>query len=69
MADCSDLFYSVQGSLVFALPEVLLSGVVPGNSVPGGQGSQMLLPGGWLRVIVQDLLDRPTQRSSHWITI
>lgn len=48
MADCSDLFYSVQGSLVLALPEVLLSGVVPGNSVPGGQGSQMLLPGGGL---------------------
>lgn len=65
MADCSDLFYSVQGSLVLALPEVLLSGVVPGNSVPGGQGGQMLLPRGGLRVIVQDLLDHPTQRSGH----
>ena len=59
------LLYSIKRGLVLSLLEILLPGIVPWNSVPGGQGCQMFLPRGWLRVIIKNLLNRPVQKMYH----
>ena len=59
------LLYSIKRGLVLPLLKILLPGIVPWNSVSGGQGCQMLLPRGWLRVIIENLLNCPVQKMYH----
>ena len=59
------LLYSIKWGFVLPLLKILLPGIVPWNSVSGGQGCQMLLPRGGLRIIIQNLLNRPVQKMCY----